>query len=168
MDRITKKIHHEARSIDLDILLFNQELINNEKIYTEENVELHINLPHMRLSERLFVLKPLCDIDPAQEHYSRKSNKSKSFCEELFDNFVKTDNNPKAEFYHYEDYLNFQKEINAITNLDYLNSILVFSAQSKPGEAESEGSKDVKEKEKEMFILDCKEFIFKHKEQDKM
>lgn len=165
MDRKEKSIHHEARKIDLDILLFDQELVNNEKLYTEENVELHINLPHVRLSERLFVLKPLCDIDPEQEHYSRKSEKNKSFGEELFDNFIKTDNNPKAEFYHFEDYLNFQKEVNAITNLDYLNSILVFSAHSKPalpGEKEASQEKE----QKEFFILDCKEFIVKQREKE--
>lgn len=160
MGRKVKSIHHEPRIIDLDILLFNQELINNEKIFTEENAELHINLPHVRLSERLFVLKPLCDIDPTQEHYSRKSNKNKSFCEELFDNFIKTDNNPNATFNHYEDYINFQKEINSITNLDYLNSILVFSAQGKPGNKTEEKDR------KEFYLLDCKEFIAKQKKQE--
>jgi len=161
LDRKTKHFYHEARTIDIDILLFNKVYINNEKFFTEENIELHINIPHLRLNERLFVLKPLCDIDPFYEHYSRKASKNKSFCEELFDNFIKTDNNPKAEFYHYEDYIHFQKKLNTITNLDYLNSVLIFST-SHQVEKEIKEGKDEKD-QKEYFILDCKEFILKQK-----
>lgn len=52
--RTQKKIYYEARTMDLDILLFNDEEIN-------ENDELKI--PHYKIKERLFVLKPLLDID---------------------------------------------------------------------------------------------------------
>jgi len=163
--RKQKSFPHEARTIDLDILLFNQEIINYEKVFTEENEELHISIPHLRLSERLFVLKPLCDIDTAQEYYSRKSNKNKSFCEELFDNFIKT--NDKCAKDDFEDFINFEKEINSITNLDYLNIILVFTAQA-PSKMQlnQQENKDNKEKEqKEFFVLDCKEFIIVNRKQ---
>ena len=46
------------REIDLDILLY------NDLIYTDKN----ITIPHIGITERDFVLIPLCDINPALVH----------------------------------------------------------------------------------------------------
>jgi len=49
---------YESRTIDLDILFFNQEVINL--------AELHV--PHLRLHLRRFVLGPMCEIAPNFVH----------------------------------------------------------------------------------------------------
>lgn len=53
-----RKIHWGPRTIDLDILLY-------DDIVTEDE---HILIPHPRIQERLFVLEPLCDIAPYKVH----------------------------------------------------------------------------------------------------
>ncbi|MCD2346658.1 2-amino-4-hydroxy-6-hydroxymethyldihydropteridine diphosphokinase [Clostridium guangxiense] len=53
-----RKIHWGPRTIDLDILLY-------DDIVTEDE---HIIIPHPRMHERLFVLDPLCDIAPYKVH----------------------------------------------------------------------------------------------------
>jgi 2-amino-4-hydroxy-6-hydroxymethyldihydropteridine diphosphokinase len=42
------------RTLDLDLLLYGQEVINNE----------HLTVPHPRMTERAFVLIPLLQLDP--------------------------------------------------------------------------------------------------------
>ncbi|GIN88370.1 2-amino-4-hydroxy-6-hydroxymethyldihydropteridine pyrophosphokinase [Heyndrickxia sporothermodurans] len=54
MGRI-RKIRWGPRTIDLDILLYNNENIETEKLI----------VPHPRMHERAFVLVPLLEIDPA-------------------------------------------------------------------------------------------------------
>lgn len=46
----TKTIEKGPRSIDLDILLYDQERISHERL----------NIPHKLMLERDFVLRPLC------------------------------------------------------------------------------------------------------------
>lgn len=46
------------RTVDLDILLFNEEIINLN----------HIQIPHPRLHLRKFVLVPLCELEPNLIH----------------------------------------------------------------------------------------------------
>ena len=46
------------RVIDLDLLLYNSELIDEDKL----------KVPHPRMSERLFVLKPFAEIAPDVKH----------------------------------------------------------------------------------------------------
>lgn len=53
-----RKIHWGPRTIDLDILLYDNIITENE----------HILIPHPRMHERLFVLEPLCDIAPYKVH----------------------------------------------------------------------------------------------------
>lgn len=55
--RKPKVKYYEAREMDIDILLYNSEVIDEHV----EGKSLHI--PHMGLINRLFVLKPLLDID---------------------------------------------------------------------------------------------------------
>jgi 2-amino-4-hydroxy-6-hydroxymethyldihydropteridine diphosphokinase len=48
-----REIKWGPRTLDLDILLYNQENIETE----------HLTVPHPRMMERAFVLVPLCEID---------------------------------------------------------------------------------------------------------
>jgi len=47
-----RTVHQGPRRMDLDLLLFGAEVINEE----------HLIVPHPRLTERRFVLQPLCEI----------------------------------------------------------------------------------------------------------
>lgn len=49
---------YESRTIDLDILLFSQEVINSSSLM----------IPHPRLAERRFVLEPLNELIPSYIH----------------------------------------------------------------------------------------------------
>ena len=53
-----RTIRWGPRTIDLDILLFGNDLFNDEKLI----------IPHPRMQDRLFVLQPLCDIAPYVIH----------------------------------------------------------------------------------------------------
>jgi len=50
--------NYEARTIDIDILLFNTELVN----------EINLIIPHLHLHNRRFALLPLTEIAPNQIH----------------------------------------------------------------------------------------------------
>ena len=47
-------IHWGPRTVDIDIILFNQDVIKTD----------HLIVPHPRMAERAFVLVPLVEIDP--------------------------------------------------------------------------------------------------------
>ena len=47
------------RLIDLDILFYDNQTVDEEGL----------NIPHPRLQDRYFVLKPLCDLNPNIKHY---------------------------------------------------------------------------------------------------
>jgi 2-amino-4-hydroxy-6-hydroxymethyldihydropteridine diphosphokinase len=51
---IKNDVGYTSRPIDLDIILFDNQIINN----------IELEVPHPRFRERLFVLKPLSDIGP--------------------------------------------------------------------------------------------------------
>lgn len=51
-------IHWGPRTIDLDIILFNDEVIQTEKL----------TIPHVEMANRMFVLEPLCEIAPYAVH----------------------------------------------------------------------------------------------------
>ncbi|NJD02350.1 MAG: 2-amino-4-hydroxy-6-hydroxymethyldihydropteridine diphosphokinase [Ruminiclostridium sp.] len=53
-----RTIHWGPRTIDLDILFYGDLLISDEKLV----------VPHLRMHERLFVIKPMCDIAPYITH----------------------------------------------------------------------------------------------------
>lgn len=67
--------NYESRKIDIDIISFNDEIIETE----------NLNIPHIHLQNRKFVLFPLQDVAPKWKH--PKLNKSISelimFCEDL-------------------------------------------------------------------------------------
>jgi len=46
-----KTIENGPRTIDLDILMYNKEVVEQERL----------SIPHKRMLERGFVLKPLCE-----------------------------------------------------------------------------------------------------------
>lgn len=49
-----REIHWGPRTLDLDIILFGNEIINSEKLI----------IPHYDMHNRMFVLEPLCEIAP--------------------------------------------------------------------------------------------------------
>lgn len=57
-------IHWGPRTIDLDILFFNNFVISSTDLI----------IPHPRLHERMFVLKPLCDLAPELIHPIEKKS----------------------------------------------------------------------------------------------
>ena len=54
----SKKIGYEARIIDLDILFIEEEILDSKKL----------QVPHLELHKRKFVLEPLCNIAPKLKH----------------------------------------------------------------------------------------------------
>ena len=51
-------VHWGPRTLDIDILLYDDEIINTESL----------NIPHVEMHKRDFVLKPLCEIAPYAYH----------------------------------------------------------------------------------------------------
>ena len=60
----TQEIGYEARTIDLDILFFNSDIIKEEKL----------QVPHNELLMRNFVMHPLMEIDPNFIHPKEKKS----------------------------------------------------------------------------------------------
>ena len=56
--RIQDPIRFGPRILDLDIILYDDRIIDSERLV----------VPHPRMHKRCFVLKPICDIDPAIIH----------------------------------------------------------------------------------------------------
>jgi len=54
----TRHTRNEARSLDLDLIAYNDTIIETQKLHT----------PHPRMHERAFVLKPLLEIAPDWVH----------------------------------------------------------------------------------------------------
>ena len=57
-------IRYGPRTLDLDIIFFDDRIIDSERLV----------VPHPRMHQRRFVLKPICDIDPAIIHPHLKIN----------------------------------------------------------------------------------------------
>lgn len=51
-------VHWGPRTLDLDILFYDQQVVDSEKLH----------IPHMDMANRYFVLKPLCEIAPYVRH----------------------------------------------------------------------------------------------------
>jgi 2-amino-4-hydroxy-6-hydroxymethyldihydropteridine diphosphokinase len=56
--RLKDSIRFGPRILDLDIILYDDRIIESERLV----------VPHPRMHKRRFVLKPICDIDPAVIH----------------------------------------------------------------------------------------------------
>ncbi|MFQ5485269.1 MAG: 2-amino-4-hydroxy-6-hydroxymethyldihydropteridine diphosphokinase [Desulfobacterales bacterium] len=56
--RVSDPVRYGPRVLDLDILLYNDLVINSSGLV----------IPHPRMHKRRFVLKPMCDIDPTIVH----------------------------------------------------------------------------------------------------
>ncbi len=61
-----RRVRWEARIIDLDILCFMDQILPSVAQWQEKTDE--ITIPHPRLHERLFVLKPMMDVCPDWTH----------------------------------------------------------------------------------------------------
>lgn len=68
-----RKVKNEPRTLDLDILLWDQ------KITVNQDTEQGLVLPHPRMFDRVFVLKPLLDIAPP-DYVLPKINKTIAEC----------------------------------------------------------------------------------------
>ncbi len=77
MGRI-RKVHWGPRIIDLDIIFFDNLIINEEKL----------KIPHPDMQNRFFVLKPLMEIAPCRVH--------PKFCETVKTLFEKLENGKKT------------------------------------------------------------------------
>jgi len=75
---------YESRIIDLDILYFGKDVITTKLL----------NIPHPRLAERAFVLKPLTDIAPQFRHPSLKKD-SRNLLQQCSDKSILTKTNKK-------------------------------------------------------------------------
>lgn len=62
----TRPYENAPRTVDLDILFYGDEIIQEDKL----------QIPHPRLQERYFVLKPLCDLAPKMRHPQLEKNMS--------------------------------------------------------------------------------------------
>lgn len=62
--RKEQKVKFGPRVLDLDILFYEDRVINSEALV----------LPHPRMHQRHFVLRPFCDIDPTVEHPVYRKN----------------------------------------------------------------------------------------------
>ena len=51
-------VHWGPRTIDLDIILYNDEIVQTERL----------TVPHVEMANRMFVLEPLCEIAPYALH----------------------------------------------------------------------------------------------------
>jgi 2-amino-4-hydroxy-6-hydroxymethyldihydropteridine diphosphokinase len=58
LGRIRSGTQYESRNIDIDILLYNNDILN----------EIALKIPHPRMHERKFVMTPLCEIAPDLIH----------------------------------------------------------------------------------------------------
>ena len=56
--RMENEQGYASRSIDIDILFYNNEIIREE----------HLDIPHPKIHERLFTLVPLCELDESFIH----------------------------------------------------------------------------------------------------
>ena len=56
--RIENQIRYGPRILDLDIIFYDDIIINSSKLI----------IPHHRMHKRRFILKPICDIDPKLVH----------------------------------------------------------------------------------------------------
>ncbi len=70
----TREIHWGPRTLDLDILLYGDEIITGERL----------TVPHIEMTKREFVLKPLCSIAPYAYHPTKRE-----YASELLDKLKK-------------------------------------------------------------------------------
>lgn len=66
-----RRIRWEARIIDLDIIAYGEQILPSKALWSQKAKDItpdEIIIPHPRLHERLFVLKPLMDICPDWIH----------------------------------------------------------------------------------------------------
>jgi dihydroneopterin aldolase/2-amino-4-hydroxy-6-hydroxymethyldihydropteridine diphosphokinase/dihydropteroate synthase len=75
-----KTVQYGPRVIDIDIISFGSEVVN---IQHEDKNQLDLQIPHPRLHEREFVLRPLSDMDPNLVFPSVSSNNRRVAVTEL-------------------------------------------------------------------------------------
>jgi 2-amino-4-hydroxy-6-hydroxymethyldihydropteridine diphosphokinase len=65
---------YSSRSIDIDILFYNEDIISDNDL----------NIPHPRISERMFTLLPLCELNASMVHpvYKLTLQELKALCKD--------------------------------------------------------------------------------------
>ena len=58
LGRLRTHCGYQPRTIDIDILLYGNHIINTSKLV----------IPHLRMTERMFVLQPIAELAPDMEH----------------------------------------------------------------------------------------------------
>jgi 7,8-dihydro-6-hydroxymethylpterin-pyrophosphokinase len=58
LGRVRTKDGYQARTMDIDILLYGNQVINTPELV----------IPHPRMTERMFVLQPMAELAPDLEH----------------------------------------------------------------------------------------------------
>ncbi len=79
----TRTIHLGPRTIDIDIIYFNDEIINNA----------NLTVPHASMAERNFVLTPLTEIAPTFIHpvFNKSNSELLSECKDIATVYKKID-----------------------------------------------------------------------------
>jgi len=77
LGRVRKKVRYSSRLIDIDILFYNDIIIDED----------YLEVPHPRIQERAFVLAPLTEIMPDYVHPQLKK-KISTLMEECTDNCI--------------------------------------------------------------------------------
>jgi dihydropteroate synthase/2-amino-4-hydroxy-6-hydroxymethyldihydropteridine diphosphokinase len=128
--RKPKTKYYEAREIDIDIILFNNDIIDIN--HTDKLIPYKLNIPHVHMYNRLFVLRPLLDIDNELKVFNRENGKIESvkiILKNLFkklnqeqEEIIKNNNKNNPEFFsNFFNYQNFEVEkLNFYEKIGYL------------------------------------------------
>ena len=76
-----RRVRWEARTLDLDLLAFNDVVLNTPLL----------SLPHPRMLERSFVLAPLCEVFPSWQHPLTKETACEALQKLTFEGVERTD-----------------------------------------------------------------------------
>jgi len=100
LHREDKMYYNQPREIDLDIILFNNDYVNEERL----------KIPHQRFRERVFVLKPLLDIDPNLSFKDQLNNDKETKVVDLLNKICKVSKYDNSDFNPHSNFDNHNKD----------------------------------------------------------